>query len=121
MLRRQVLAGCAAILLSGAPAFAECRTGSFRFFPAQNDSVTAYTTLSGSCLHNFTTSSSLSFTSAEIVSRPSHGSLNQTGAFAFRYVPTKGYRGADSYAVKVCANARSGSGCSRITYQATVQ
>mgnify|MGYP002378106294 CR=1 FL=1 len=61
------------------------------------------------------------FTSASIVGRPQNGTLQQSGAFNFTYRAKPGFKGADSYVIKVCGNSRGRDGCSTLTYQMTVQ
>jgi len=116
--RAQNVLGAQACLAGGAQA--ACRTSSGTFRPAQNDSVTWSTQTDGVCDHRFTSFSDMAFTSASVVQPPRNGRLSKTGNFSFRYQARPGFKGADTYAVKVCASGRSGSGCSTITYQTTV-
>ena len=103
-------------------AMAECSISPFRFFPSQNDSVSASVITDGaSCSHRFSAGGTLSFDKASIASRPAHGDLSQQGNFVFVYKPKKGHKGPDSYSIKVCGKSGSGSGCSVITFNASVQ
>jgi hypothetical protein len=104
-------------------AMADCRVVRFRFFPPQNDSVSTTGVLSGGrgCTHRFRSLSTLQMTSGAIVSRPGNGTLSEVGALQFRYAPRPGYKGADRYSVRVCGKGQTGSGCSTITYNMTVQ
>jgi hypothetical protein len=104
-------------------AMADCRVVRFRFFPPQNDSVSATGVSSGgsACTHRFRSLSTLQMTSGAIVARPSSGTLSEVGALQFRYAPKAGFKGTDRYAVRICGKGGSGSGCSTITYNMTVQ
>jgi hypothetical protein len=103
-------------------AAADCRVNPFRFFPAQNDSVTTTAVLTGggSCIHRFRAGGRLQFTSASIASPPVHGTLEQR-PLRFRYKPKPGFKGSDQYSLKVCGEGTAGAGCSTITYRISVQ
>jgi len=60
------------------------------------------------------------FTAASIAGNPSAGKLKQTGAMSFHYLPNPGFKGNDSYKIKVCGRSPAGSGCSTLTYEAVV-
>ena len=47
--------------------------------------------------------------------------LAKTGATKFLYLPFTGYKGHDSYAIKVCAIVQGRSGCSSLTYVVDVR
>jgi hypothetical protein len=99
-----------------------CRTQPFQFYPAQNDTATAVETMDAAgCLNQFRAGGKAMFTEASIVSKPHNGTLSQTGGFAFTYKPKVGFKGSDSYSLKVCGTSPQGTGCSTINYQATVQ
>jgi hypothetical protein len=104
-------------------AMADCRTIAFRFSPPQNDSVstTGVVTKGSSCTHRFGSFSTLEMTSGAIVTRPGNGTLSEIGALQFRYTPKAGFRGTDRYAVRICGRGASGSGCSTLTYNITVE
>lgn len=121
-MRLHLIWATATFMASVSAASANCRVQPFRFFPSQNDSVsTTATTTNGVCVAQFSAGGSTSFTMAEIAGKPSHGTLTQTGNFAFRYAAAKGYRGADSFILKVCGATSAGKGCSRLTYNMVVQ
>jgi hypothetical protein len=61
------------------------------------------------------------FTSFSVTERPQNGSLTQSGQFTVVYRPKAGFRGQDSYAVRICGGHRSEAGCSTIRYQTTVR
>ena len=112
----------AASATMGTTALAECQLSRVKFFPEQNDTINATATTNGAaCVHSYYAGSSFSYTSSAIVSAPSHGSLTQSGTANFRYVPAKGFHGADAYALKVCGTSRQGTGCSTLKYAVTVQ
>lgn len=98
-------------------AFADCTTSDYNF-QFSNDTVKALSTVdAGGCHYEFavegTTLSKLS-----VAAKPKHGQLKQTGRFTFQYDPTKGFKGADTYAIKICEES---GGCSTVQYSATVQ
>jgi len=104
-------------------AMAGCRTMAFISYPTQNDSVSTNSTLTSAsaCVHRFRSLNTLQYTSGSIATRPSHGTLTQTGMVEFRYTPKRGFKGADRYSVRVCGRGNSGSGCSTVTYNMTVE
>ena len=61
------------------------------------------------------------FTSASFLTPPPHGVLAKTGETAFLYLPFDGYKGPDSYAIKICAIVQGHSGCSSLTYLVEVR
>jgi hypothetical protein len=75
----------------------------------------------GTCTHNLTASGSLQLTEASIAAHPSNGTLTQTGTLNFKYQPEAGFKGSDEYSIEVCGHDRSGSGCSTLTYEVTVE
>jgi hypothetical protein len=108
--------------LTASAATANCRTVGFRFFPAQNDSVSTTSVMDGKgCFHRFGSVANLAMTSHSVVAQPSHGSLTAIGALQFHYVPKAGYKGADIYTVRICGKGNDGSGCSTITYNVTIE
>ena len=61
------------------------------------------------------------FTGASFLQPPPHGVLAKTGATEFLYLPFDGYKGPDSYAIKICAIVQGRSGCSSLTYLVDVR
>ncbi len=114
----------AAVLFGGLlPAHADCRFSPFSFFPDRNDSVEirATTDAGHGCAMAFKEGPGYRFTGASMVKGPPHGVLAKTGTTKFLYLPFKGYRGEDSYAIKVCAIVQGRSGCSLLTYVVEVR
>lgn len=108
-----------ALTLTGLmPAQAGCQFSPFSFSPDQNDQVQIQvTTESGqSCAMAFKEGPGYKFTGASFLKAPPHGVLAKTGATKFLYLPFTGYKGEDSYAIKICAIVRGRSGCSSLTY-----
>ncbi len=58
---------------------------------------------------------------AVIVKAPMNGELSQPGEFSFFYKPKKGFKGKDSFIVYICGTTLAGSGCARLTYNATIR
>ena len=52
---------------------------------------------------------------------PPHGVLAKTGATKFLCLPFKGYKGQDSYAIKICAIVQGRGGCSSLTCMVDVR
>ncbi len=106
-----------------APAHATCKVIPFRF-NANGDTVSTRALLSSgdTCFHTLrnNTRSGNVFTGLSVVKRPSHGTLTLGGA-AFRYHAQSGYRGADSYAVRICMRGPHGRGCSVAVVDATIE
>ena len=123
MLLRAGLLALIAIAATASTAMADCRIIAFRFFPPHNDSVstTGVSTGGSACTTRLRSIATLQMTSSSIVSRPSNGTLSQTGAMGFRYAPRAGFKGVDRYAIKVCGRGGGGSGCSTLSYNITVQ
>ena len=105
------------------PAQAACQFSPFSFFPDRNDQVQIQvTTDSGeSCAMAFKEGPGFKFTSASFLKPPPHGVLAKTGATKFVYLPLTGYKGHDSYAIKVCAIVQGRGGCSSLTYVVDVR
>jgi hypothetical protein len=121
-LRTGFLALIASTVLTPA-ALAECSRYGVRFHLSQNESVaTSGTSTKGSaCSHRFWVNGTQYYTSGAITSRPSHGTLTQSGMLNFRYQPASGFKGADRYSLKICGKDGGGSGCATITYNITVE
>jgi hypothetical protein len=105
------------------PAQAACQFSPFSFFPDRNDRVQIeVTTEAGqSCAMAFKEGPGFKFTSASFLTPPPHGVLAKTGETAFLYLPFDGYKGPDSYAIKICAIVQGRSGCSSLTYVVDVR
>jgi hypothetical protein len=123
MKRRIGLFALMALAMTTSAALADCRTIGFRFYPPQNDSVstTGISTRGSACTHRYRSLSTLQMTSGSIASPPANGSLSEVGALQFRYKPKAGFKGVDRYAIRVCGRGGSGSGCSTLTYNITVE
>ena len=114
----------APFLLAGlVSAQAACQFSPFSFFPDRNDHVQIQvTTESGqSCAVAFKEGPGYKFTSASFLTPPPHGVLAKTGATKFLYLPLNGYKGQDSFAIKICAIVHGRSGCSSLTYMVDVR
>jgi hypothetical protein len=100
-----------------------CINSNFTFRVAESEPATVQETIVGdaNCADRFTATGKTQLTSGSISSQPSHGTLQQTGDLAFVYRPQQGFKGSDQYAVKICGENPSGSGCSIITYEVSVQ
>ena len=104
------------------PAFADCVTVHFHFFGHQTV-TTSETLLSGdTCFHRLRNNAKKGnvFNHIEVVQNPSHGTLSVTNASAVQYRSSAGYRGADSYAVRICMGSSTGPGCSTVAFNANI-
>ena len=98
-------------------ATANCQTQGQSFRVEQSDRATYRSTMDGEgCRYVYPR-----FHKAVIMKQPENGILSQVGEFSFLYKPKPGFRGQDSYVIYICAFNYRGSGCSRLTYEATVQ
>ena len=104
------------------PVQPNCSGDGTTFRPDESESVTLHKTIVGgaSCIHHYEDRGAM-FTHASIATAPSHGKLTQTGDYEFKYQPQPGFRGSDKYAVEICGESDSGSGCSTLTYLVTVK
>jgi len=94
-----------------------CQTQGQSFRVEQSDKVTYRSIMnSDGCRYVYAR-----FQKAVIMKQPENGVLSQVGAFSFLYKPRPGFTGQDSYVIYICAINYRGSGCSRITYEATVE
>jgi hypothetical protein len=120
---RSVLIAPPLAVAGSLPVHAACHFSPFSFFPDRNDQVQIQvTTQAGqSCAMAFKEGPGYKFTSASFLKPPPHGVLAKTGATKFLYLPFKGYRGPDSYAIKICAIVQGRSGCSSLTYVVDVR
>jgi hypothetical protein len=100
-----------------------CHKGQAVFHTDRSDSITVPETSigGGECVNSFVAQSPASFTSASIAGNPSNGKLDQTGHYEFKYQPRAGFKGADKYTIQICGKGPTGSGCSRLTYQVSVE
>lgn len=101
---------------------ATCLTQGPSFSPPQNDRITYRATMNkAGCRHVYRSTGSFVFEKAVAMKQPGHGTLEQTGEFSFSYKPNPGFLGKDTYVIYVCGRGAAGSGCSRITYEATIE
>jgi len=92
------------------------------FSPARNpgETVHARATIRTYCQASYLSLRTTAFTSATAAQRPKNGTLTIQG-IGFRYVPRKGFKGTDQFAIKVCGQDGAHKGCSTIVYSLTVQ
>ncbi len=119
---RFALAVLISTLVMTQPVFASCVTNYFRFFN-RGDAITTRESLSSgdTCFHTLRNNPLQGnvFRSAAIVQNPNHGTVT-VGESAFQYRSSSGYRGSDSYAVKICMESPRGKGCSTLTFNADI-
>ena len=122
IVKLKMLLAVAPLLLISLPAYSKCMVARGQgFFVDQNDSVTYHEELDGKgCWNLYRAGGQVMFTAASIAGNPSAGKLKQTGPMSFHYLPNPGFKGNDSYKIKVCGRSPAGSGCSTLTYDAVV-
>ena len=122
MLKRGVFALIAISAMTGAAA-ADCRIIAGRFSLAQNTAVstTGVSTRGAACGIKFASASMSHFSSATVATRPRHGALREFGAMSFVYKPTTGFKGIDSFTLRICGTDPAGSGCATLTYNITIE
>ncbi len=112
-----------AVMAASAPAHAACKTIPFRFH-ANGDTASTRALLSSgdTCFHTLRNNarSGNVFTGLSVERRPGHGTLSLSSA-AFQYRAQSGYRGSDTYAVKICMRGPRGRGCSVAVVDATIE
>ena len=109
-------------LVMSTSAFASCVTNNFRFY-TRGDAVTTNESLSSgdTCFHTLRNYAPMgnTFRQIAISKNPGHGTLT-IGGSDFQYRSNQGYRGSDSYAVKICMESPRGSGCSTVAFNADI-
>jgi hypothetical protein len=119
---KSALAVLIATLAISTPAFANCVTVHYRFH-TNGDAVTTRESLASgdTCFHTLRNDprSGNVFRGIAIAQNPSHGTLSVSGS-AFQYKSSPGFRGPDSYAVKICMQSPRGRGCSIVTFNADI-
>ena len=108
-----------------------CKTSGPSFYFEQNSKISLDTEMDhNGCRYSFFSAGSASsthfraniiFEKAVTAKEPANGKLSQTGAYSFFYHPHKGFKGKDSFVIYVCGSSPSGSGCARLSYNATVK
>jgi len=105
------------LAFSAFSAHAECTIHGGGAFPLQNDTVTftAYVGKDGTCGASFGTGG-LMFTGLDVLQNPKNGTVYSNGMNSVGYRAKPGFKGKDSFTVKVCASHRGEEGCSTVTY-----
>jgi hypothetical protein len=129
MLKRVLAAALATAFAS--PAMAQnffndfCSITSVNFQFERNQTLRTAQTFSGQgCTTSFTGGLAASFDSISVVKRAQHLTITPTSnGFGFTVARrTPGYRGPDSYTLRLCGTSSAGGkGCVTITYDVTVQ
>jgi len=104
-------------------AVADCRIVAGRFSMAQNHAIstTGVSTKGAACGMRFTSSALGHFDSVTVAMRPSHGTLREFGALSYVYKPAAGFKGIDTYSLRLCGRDAAGPGCATVTYNITVE
>ena len=112
----EIFAFTAAVICSASSVNAECFiTGTNYRFDNGTSSATV-TTDGAKCNFPFGTNGSSVFTSRTVVSKPNNGTLTEIGLMRLEFVPKPGFKGTDSFTVKLCGNDSGKTGCNTRTY-----
>ena len=116
--------GLLAVTLTGLPgsqaALAECLSTK-RPYSLSGDTVVSADVVDGksTCRHPLKAPPDKQLTGVSVVSPPKHGKMFEGGKYVI-YTPAPGFKGEDSYTVKICGSDATSKGCSTITYNTTV-
>jgi hypothetical protein len=118
---RSLIISTFGIIISSS-AFADCRTVPVDFAIASNPTLsTGGVTDGSSCPHRFT-SKRLTYTESSIEKQAKNGKVIKENLTSFKYTPNKGFKGKDTYTLKLCGyNASNQSGCATINYEIEVK
>lgn len=72
------------------------------------------------CTYTYISGNRDTFTSSEIVKRPSYGKIEILNLYSFKYTANQNFNGSDSYAFKLCGEAMNDKGCVTLNYQAQI-
>jgi hypothetical protein len=113
--------GAIAVFGLSSQAAAKCDVTGEIFYMHESDTRknVARTDLHGCDLH-FITRGKVRFRSAKIVAKPQNGVLRKIAHLEFRYKPRPGFKGTDTFALRVCGRTEKGRGCSTLNYDAVV-
>jgi hypothetical protein len=121
-----VLAASAVLLGSATPLAAQgannrCQTSSF-YFGFEGESIAVRQVVpSGGCTTGFRGGVDVAFEEITFVQRPASLAFEpRSNGFAWRLRPRSGFRGQDSYTVRVCGTYRGRRGCTTLAYSVTV-
>ena len=106
-----------------------CRTRGPAYYVDQNNKIELDTEMDESgCRYNYSSAHEnmthirpTIFEKAVVMKDPQNGKLAQVGEFSFFYKPNKGFKGKDLFVIYLCGSSAGGSGCARLTYNATVR
>ncbi len=72
------------------------------------------------CGSLFGSSGAISYKRLYQVSAPAHGSVAMRHGGYFKYSPKAGYRGDDSFTLRICGNSNGKDGCANLKFNVTV-
>jgi hypothetical protein len=81
---------------------------------------------SGECdaegvLRSFNAGGTTSVDSTVVVAQPKHGTVEMQGRSGFRYLPAKGFHGADKFTLRMCGRTSTAQGCSNLSWNVVVK
>jgi Bacterial Ig domain len=120
IMRLLPVAGITVALLGSQAALADC-VSTKRPYSLSGDTVVSADIVDGksTCRHPLKAPPDKQLTGVSVVSPPKHGKLTEGGKYVI-YTPAPGFKGDDSYTIKICGGDATSKGCSTITYNTTV-
>jgi hypothetical protein len=122
-IRLSLLTFLAALILAGAPAFAQnapqCPMSGSPSDWGVNSIGYIQINSGGSCLFSLSVRGEI--LSSSVSQRPAHGRLQRIDRASYVYTSRAGYRGSDTFSVRATGKGPYGSGVSVITINATLQ
>lgn len=115
-----IVAGLVALTVDGAAA--RCRFAPYSFNFGTDSSTTGECDTKGITGHlGAGGGAGTAFTKLEVVEKPKHGRAETRSLSTYGYLPDKGYKGPDQFALRICGSSRHGPGCSKLTYSFVVR
>ncbi len=108
-------------ILTAGKAEAKCSNiGKSPYNPVSNDTVSRSVAcdFKGGKV-NFKPGAGYAFTGTSVLREASHGSV-KAFSHGYTYKPKTGFKGQDSFSIRVCGSKGGQSGCSTLNYTATV-
>lgn len=109
---------CGFVCAVSSPAAADCQPTPVRYH-FQDEVLLARVLVRGdrTCHHYYRASGTARFIDFAITERPHHGTLVRSSVASAVYTASAGYKGEDTYALRICGRAR----CSTVRYLATIE
>jgi hypothetical protein len=100
-------------------------TGGFKSLNGDSYAAATITTGAEGCFRIFPVTRAIKggmvLESVAIVTKPQYGSLIRPSKSSFHYKPRAGFKGLDSFGLKICGRQNGRSGCATVTYSVNVK